>query len=100
MARSKSRSNLEVKVTRSKILVSMTLITRNTHVKYKSYMLRYSKVIAQIKVFVARSKRRSNIKVKVTGSKILIPMERSYHKEYTCEILKPYVVLFKSNGPG
>ena len=29
---------------------------------------------------------RSNFKVKVTMSKILVSMERSGHKEYTCEI--------------
>ena len=39
----------------------------------------------RLKFFVARSKSRSNLEVKVTRSKILIPMERSYHKEYTCE---------------
>ena len=36
-------------------------------------------------------KSRSNVKVKVTRSKILVPMERSCHKEYTCEIWKLYV---------
>ena len=29
---------------------------------------------------------RSNFKVKVTRSKILVPKERSCHKEHTCEI--------------
>ena len=29
---------------------------------------------------------RSNFKVKVTRSKIFVPIERSCHKEYTCEI--------------
>ena len=33
-------------------------------------------------------KSRSNWKVKVTRSKFLVPCERSYHKEYTCAILK------------
>ena len=31
-------------------------------------------------------KSRSNLKVKVTRSKILVPSERSCHKEYTYEI--------------
>ena len=32
----------------------------------------------------------SNFKVKVTRSKIMVPCERSCHKEYTCAIWKPY----------
>ena len=31
-------------------------------------------------------KSRSNFKVKVTRSKIMVPCERSCHKEYTCAI--------------
>ena len=34
------------------------------------------------------SKKGSNSKFKVTGSKIMVPTERSYHKEYSCEISK------------
>ena len=35
-------------------------------------------------------KRRSNFKVKVTRSKIMVPCERSCHKQYTCAIWKLY----------
>ena len=38
--------------------------------------------MAKVKVFESRS----NSKVKVTRSKILVPMERSCHKKYTYEI--------------
>ena len=31
-------------------------------------------------------KSRSNFKVKVTRSKVMVPCERSCHKEYTCAI--------------
>ena len=34
------------------------------------------------------AKNGSKSKVKVTGSKIMIPTEMSYHKEYSCEISK------------
>ena len=39
---------------------------------------------------------RSNFKVKVTRSKILVLMERSCHKECTCEIGKSYLFLLKA----
>ena len=45
-------------------------------------------------------KSRSNSKVKVTRSKILVSLERSCNKAYTCEILKPYHLPFKSYGQG
>ena len=32
--------------------------------------------------------KRSNSKVKVTGSKIMLPTERPYHRKYSCEISK------------
>ena len=40
-------------------------------------------------------KSRSKVKVKVTKSKILVSTERSSHKEYTCVILKLYLILLK-----
>ena len=40
------------------------------------------KLLSRLKFF----KSRSNVKVKVTRSKILVPMERSCHKECTYEI--------------
>ena len=51
--------------------------------KYQSSRTHCSKVISKVKVF----KKGSNSRVKVTGSKIMVPTERSYHKEYSCEIL-------------
>ena len=42
------------------------------------------------------SKIMSKVKVKVTWSKILVPTERSCQKEYTFEILKPYLFWLKS----
>ena len=55
--------------------------------KYQSSSIHCSKVISKIKVL----KNGSNIKVKVTGSQIMVPTERSYHKEYSCEISKLYL---------
>jgi hypothetical protein len=40
----------------------------------------------------------SNLKVKVTWSKILVPLESSCHKEHTYEIWKPYHLPFKRYG--
>ena len=48
------------------------------------------KVINKVKVLKGL-KRRPISKVKVTGSRMLVPVvptERSYHKEYSCEISK------------
>ena len=59
-------------------------ITRDIHVKYQSSSTHLSKVFSNIKVF----KSRLNSKFKVTESKIMVPTERSYHKEYSCEISK------------
>ena len=42
--------------------------------------------MAKVKVFVARSKSMSNLEVKLTRSKILVPMEMAYHKEYKWEL--------------
>ena len=41
-------------------------------------------------------KSRSKVKVKVMKSKILVSIERFFHKEYTCVILKPDHFWFKS----
>ena len=41
---------------------------------------------AMVNVFQTRS----NFKVKVKRSKIMVPCKRSCHKEYTCAIWKPY----------
>ena len=46
--------------------------------------LTVQKLLARLKI----SKNGSNYKVKVTGLKIIVPTERSYHKEYSCEISK------------
>ena len=56
--------------------------TRNKHVQYESPITSDLKVMAKVKVF----KSRSNFQVKVTRSKIMVPRERSCHKEYTYEI--------------
>ena len=54
----------------------------------------FKRVMAKVKVF----KSRSNFKVKVTRSKIIVPCESSCHKEYTCAIWKPYLFWFVSYG--
>ena len=58
------------------------LVTRITHVQYESPITFGKKVMVKVKVF----KSRSNFKVKVTRSKIMVPCERSCHKNYTCAI--------------
>ena len=50
--------------------------------QYESPIASGLKVMAKVSVF----KSRSNFKVKVTRSKIMVPYERSCHKEYTYEI--------------
>ena len=45
-------------------------------------------------------KSRSNFKVKVTMSKIMVWCKRSYHKKYTCEIWKPCLSRFISYDQG
>ena len=42
----------------------------------------------------------SKFKVKVTRLKIMVWCEKSCHKEYTCEIWKPYLFWFESYGQG
>ena len=46
----------------------------------KFFHLPFSKVMASVK----NLKSRSNFKVR--QSKMLVPVERAYHKEYTCEM--------------
>ena len=58
------------------------LVTRNAHVKYETPTVSGLEAMAKVKVFKSRSK----FMVKVTRSKILVPMERSCHKECTNEI--------------
>ena len=58
------------------------IVTRNTRVQYESPISSVKKVMAKVKVF----KSKSNLKVKVTRSKIMVPGERSCDKEYTCAI--------------
>ena len=43
---------------------------------------------------------KSIVKVKVMKSKILVSTERSWHKEYTCVILNPYLLLLKNYDQG
>ena len=50
--------------------------------QYKSPTSSGLKVMAKVKVFESRS----NFKVKVTRSKIMVSCERSCHKEYTCAL--------------
>ena len=69
------------------------LITRNTHVKYQSSSTHYSNVISKIKVLISRS----NSKVKVTRSILLVSTGRPFLIEYSCEILKLWHSLFKGN---
>ena len=72
------------------------LVTRNTHVNIKALSLLVWKLWPRLKFF----KSRSNIKVKVTRSKIMVPSERSCHKEYIRTIWKPYHLWFESYGQG
>ena len=71
-------------------------VTRNTHVQYESPIFAGLKVITKVKFF----KSRSNFKVNVTRSKLIVPRERCCHKEYTCAIWKPHLFWFESYGQG
>jgi hypothetical protein len=68
----------------------MVLIEMSYHMKY----IYHSKDKANIKVF----KSRSNFKVKVRRSEIVLPIQRSFHEKCTYEILKPYQLPFKRYG--
>ena len=65
-------------------------VTRNIHVKYESPITYHS--------MLKFLKSTSNFKVKVRRTKILVPVERACHKEYTCVIRKSYHIPFKSYG--
>ena len=54
--------------------------------QYESPITSNLKVMAKVKVWLKFFKSRSNFKVKVTRSNIMVPCERSCHKEYTCAI--------------
>ena len=58
------------------------LLTGNIHVKYKSFTTHCSKLIRKVKVF------KKWVKHQVQGHriKIMVPTERSYHREYLCEL--------------
>ena len=61
-----------------------SLITRKTHVKYKSSSTHCSKVISKVKVF------KKWVKLQGQGHRVkkMAPTEKSYHKENSCEISK------------
>ena len=59
-------------------------ITGYTHVNYQSSSTHNSNVINNVKVF----KSRTDSKVKVTMSKLLVSMERICYYKYSCEISK------------
>ena len=74
------------------------LVTRNTHAKYQSPISYGVKDMTKVKVFWKFSESRSKVNVKVKRSINLVQMERSFHKKYTCKILKPYLYRFKRYG--
>ena len=90
----KSRSKVKVKVRKSKILeLTDRSCIKKIHAKYESLISFGSKVTAKVKFFSKvgqKSRSRSQI--------ILISSKRSCHKEYTCVILKLYLLLLKSYG--
>ena len=79
----KSRSKVTVKVTSSKFMFRWKgLVIRYSHAKYeKSYLLQ-KKLWPMLKFVKSRSK----VMAKVTSSKFMVPLERSVHKDYTCQI--------------
>ena len=72
----------------NKKILSLGTFMRNI----KALALTVQKLLARLKF----SKNGSNSKVKVTESKIMVPTERSYHREYSCETSKLWHSLFKS----
>ena len=69
------------------------LVTRN--MKCKSPITYHSKDMANVEKILESG---SNFKVKVTKSKVMVPLESSCHKEYKYEIWKPYHLPFKRYG--
>ena len=61
------------------------LITRDIHLKYQSSSTHCSKVNSKVKVFLimGQTPRSSS-----QGKKIMVPLERSFHKKYSGEISK------------
>ena len=88
----KRMSNFKVKVTRSKIMVHCMMwkvLSQGIHMwNMKALCLTVHKLWPWLKFL----KSRSNFKVKVTRSNIMVWCERSCHKKYTCEIWKSYLV--------
>ena len=78
-----SRSNSKVKVTRSKNVGTRgKVLSQGMYIcNMKALPLLVRKIWPRLKFFESRL----NFKVKVTRSKILVPMERSCHKECTYE---------------
>ena len=72
------------------------LVTRNTHVKYESCISQGMKAMAKVEVLESRS----NLKVKVTMSKLMVPCESSCDKEYICAIWKPHLSRYERYGQG
>jgi hypothetical protein len=68
---------------------------RNTHVKYESPNTN-QKLWPWLKIL----KSRSNSKVNGQRVKVMVSIERSCRKEYTCEIWKPYHLPIKSYEQG
>ena len=82
----KSRSNFKVKVTRSKI--KRKVMWKGVHMwNMKTLSLLVWKLWQRLKFFKSRSN-----KVKV---KIMVPYERSCHKEYTCNTRSLSVMVCK-----
>ena len=73
------------------------LATGNTHVKYQSSSTYCSKVISNVNKFF---KKQVKLQGQGHSGKIKVPTQRSYHKEYSCEISKLQHSLFKSYQQG
>ena len=56
--------------------------------KMKALSHRIKKLWPMLKFFKSRSK----VTVKVKCSKFMVPLERSCHKVFTCQISKPYLL--------
>jgi hypothetical protein len=61
---------------------NIKVLSQGTCMKYKSLSFTIQKIWPKLKFL----KSGSNFKVKVTRSKIMVPIERSCHKEHTYEI--------------
>ena len=92
----KSRSIFKVKVTRSKIFGTHgKVLSQGMYIcNMKVLTLLVRKLWLRLKFFKSRSN------VKVTRSKLLVPIERSCHKECTYVIWKPYLFWLGSYDQG